>query len=139
MKDIEKRVMKVLTPVELTGEFICNDEELMKVIQSLIDEAKREERKKMEQKWVEKSKLNLFGVDDARFIYHLDTPSEFAEKCRRCGCRIKMIEEGTFDNPVSDITECYCLKLSWSNNLRIGGGNLTFGENKILKDKKEDK
>jgi len=82
MKDIEKRVMKVLTPVELTGEFICNDEELMKVIQSLIDEAKREgigealKRQDTGLRWDKCNICNKKMTESESHHYY----------CTKCGC-----------------------------------------------------
>ncbi len=65
---------------------------------------------------------------------HYESKTEFAEKCNLCGSDIKFIREGSFGNPVSDITECDCLKIEHENGVELMGNNLKFGHTRILKE-----
>jgi len=70
-------------------------------------------------------------------LHHIDT--EYLDNCRRCGGKIELIREGTFWNPVSDITECDCIIIEHENSMVLMGQALSFGNNKILKEKQNQK
>lgn len=75
-------------------------------------------------------KSNIPKIKDEN-LHHIG--SEFLDKCRRCNGNIEMIQEGTFWNPQSDITQCSCITIEHPNSIQIMGQELSFGNSRVIK------